>query len=90
MSDNLPIPEAVLARYIERYPFLRHLAGWVRAGNPRAARRFAQTACRLSVPPGVSPADVYQLAGVAGFPRWDASANEADIVNFKAALEARR
>lgn len=59
------IPLHIITAYVERYPHLRHIA--------REPRLFAQAACRVAVPRGVTTLEVYHLAGVAEGISWPTS-----------------
>lgn len=56
--ENLDL--VTVAAYVARYPSLRHVAA--NLPDLRAVRAFAQTACRLAMPPGVSLAQVWELS----------------------------
>jgi len=56
--ENLD-PDTVAA-YVAHYPSLRHVAA--NLPDLRAVRTFAQNACRLEVPPGVSIRKVWELS----------------------------
>jgi hypothetical protein len=59
------IDQAILDAYVARFPDLRYLAANAQRGDLRAIRSFAQNACRLEAPPGVSAQQIWRLAGIA-------------------------
>ena len=67
------IPERILEAYVGRFPHLATLATNIRNGHWLAELRFAQNACRLEAPAGVSVREVWALAGVANGDGWDAA-----------------
>jgi hypothetical protein len=61
----MAIPDKVLNAYVARFPHLARLAANARSGDLRAIRTFAQNACRLEAPAGVSAREIWDLAGLA-------------------------
>ncbi len=59
------IPEHGLAAHVARYPHLKTLADNARLGKLQASGRSRENATRRAAPQGVSPREVWELAGVA-------------------------
>jgi hypothetical protein len=64
---------------VTKFPHLKRLAENAITGSPQATVHFARNACRLEAPPGVTPMEIYHLAGVAESLPWPAASKDAPV-----------